>query len=163
MFGQALTAPIGEGFPERVEWSPDGYAVFVQSNGRQYIANVNGKINEITGQVAGTRAVNWVQGALPPGETPAPLTIIPTPAGVIEGTEYLPGQQLRVLTEQLNIRAGPGINYGFVRNFLVTGEYVAVLAGPVDADGARWWQVQTADGFIGWVAGAIGGVATLGV
>ena len=36
------------------------------------------------------------------------------------------------------------------------------LAGPLEADGARWWQVQTADGVVGWVAAEIGGVATVG-
>ncbi len=159
MAGQALTDPIGGGFPDRVEWSPDGSAVFVQTGGRQYIANVNGNIREITGQVSGTRAVNWVSGALPPAADVPPPSI---PSGVIAGTEYQVGQQLRVYSIELNIRTGPGVGYGFARNFLATGEYVVILAGPVDADGARWWQVQTADGIVGWIAGAIGGVATLG-
>jgi SH3-like domain-containing protein len=81
---------------------------------------------------------------------------------VIAGAIYQPGQQLRVYAETLNIRGGPGTGFDFVRGFLVTGEYVAILAGPVEAEGITWWQVQTADGAIGWIAGAIGGVATLG-
>jgi dipeptidyl aminopeptidase/acylaminoacyl peptidase len=163
MNGQALTGPIGEGFPARVVWSPDGRAVLVESNGRQYLASVNGSITEITGQVSGARAVNWVEGDLPPGDGFSGPAAQPTPAGVVAGAIYQPGQQLRVYAETLNIRSGPGINFDFARNFLVTGEYVAILAGPVEADGATWWQVQTADGVIGWVAGAIGGLATLGV
>jgi hypothetical protein len=182
MSGVPLTEPIGEGYPQRVEWSPDGSAVFLQSNNRQYIANINGDVREITGQVAGARAVNWVDGGLPPGENISPSTdssgivpigttavpsgeataVPPIPLGVVEGSQYQPGQQLRVYSTQLNIRTSPGTAYPFARNFLETGEYVAILAGPVDADGAIWWQVQTADGIIGWVAGAIGGVATLG-
>jgi len=174
MNGNALTSPIGEGFPERVEWSPDGNAVFVQSNGRQYIANINGEIREITGQVAGTRAVNWVEGSLPPGEplppvdgsggiVPVGTTAVPSvPLGIVEGSPYLPGQQLRVYSSELNIRSGPGMAYPFARNFLQTGEYVAILAGPVEADDAVWWQIQTADGVVGWIAGEVGGVVTLG-
>jgi hypothetical protein len=162
MSGQALTGTIGDGFPQRVEWSPDGRAVFVQVNGRQFIANINGTITEISGQVAAGRAVNWVSGSPPPGETVSGSAPVSIPSGVVAGSEYQPGQQLRVLTIELNIRSGPGTGYGFARNFLTTGEYVAILAGPVEADGARWWQVQTADGIIGWVAGQIGGVATLG-
>jgi hypothetical protein len=163
MSGQALTGPIGDAFPQRVVWSPDGRAVLVESNGRQYLASINGTITEITGQVSGANAVNWVDGALPPGDGFTGPAAQPTPAGVIAGAIYQPGQQLRVYAQTLNIRSGPGVAFGFARNFLVTGEYVAILAGPVEADGATWWQVQTADGVIGWVAGAIGGVATLGL
>jgi hypothetical protein len=159
MTGTALTGAIGEGFPSRVEWSPDGRSAFVQTGGRQYIARVNGTITDITGQVAGARAVNWVNGALPPANGG---TFVPTPAGVVEGSAYQPGQQLRVYSLELNIRTGPGTGYGFARNFLSTGEYVAILAGPVQADGATWWQVQTADGVIGWIAGEIGGLVTIG-
>ncbi len=161
MNGQPLTAPIGDGFPQRVEWSPDGTAVLVVVNGRQYIARIDGSIRDITSEVGGTRAINWVSGSLPPGE---PATIDPAliPQGVIEGSEYLPGTQLRVYSTQLNVRTGPGTAFPFARNFLSTGEYVVILAGPVDADGARWWQVQTADGVVGWIAGMIGGLVTLG-
>lgn len=163
MAGQPLTAPIGDGFPQRVEWSPDGRAVFVQNNGRQFLASVEGEVSEITGQVAGARAVNWVSGGLPPGDdSSTPPVLQPTPAGVIEGSQYPPGTQLQVYSTQLNIRSGPGTGYDFVRNFLITGEYIVILAGPVEADGARWWQVQTADGVVGWIAGEIEGVTTVG-
>lgn len=166
MSGQPLTAPIGDGFPQRVEWSPDGTAAFVQVNGRQFIANVNGNVTEISGQVAPGRAVNWVDGSPPPGQpvsgggggAPAPAI----PSGVIAGNEFQPGQQLRVFPTELNVRSGPGVNYPFVRNFLTSGEYVVILAGPVDADGSRWWQIQTADGYVGWVASQINGFDTLG-
>lgn len=182
MGGRALTGIIGDGaIPERVEWSPAGDQVFVQVNGRQYIADINGGVNDISGQVAGARAVNWVEGALPPSaETTSPgivpvgataeQVIVPVgataapsiPIGVVEGSQYQPGQQLRVYSTELNIRSGPGVAYDFARNFLQTGEYVAILAGPVNADGVIWWQVQTADGIVGWIAGEIDGLSTLG-
>jgi hypothetical protein len=180
MNGVALTGPIGSGFPQRVEWSPDGTAVFVQIGSQQYIAHIDGNIEDITGRVAGTRAVNWVEGDLPPGSNAAPTssgapTIVPVgatavppsaplPSGVIENNTfgYTPGQQLRVYVDGLNIRSGPGVSYDFVRAPLVTGEYVAILAGPVTADGVVWWQVQTADSVVGWIAGEISGARTLG-
>ncbi|MBI1280495.1 MAG: hypothetical protein GC179_20400 [Anaerolineaceae bacterium] len=178
MNGQAVTGAIGSGFPDRVEWSPDGRAVFVQTGGRQYIANINGDVRDITGQVAGARAINWVNGELPQGNDGGGANnggIAPVgqpdnggqspqlPQGVVEGTEYQPGTQLRVYVQELNIRQSPGVNSPLMRDLpLITGDYVVILAGPVDMDGARWWQVQTADGLVGWVAGAINGLPTLG-
>jgi hypothetical protein len=162
MQGQALTGTIGSGQPQRVEWSPDGRGVYVEVGGRQYVAFVTGEVRDITGSVAGARAVNWVSGILPPSEETGTSGAAPLPSGVIAGSQYQPGEQRRVYSDQLNVRTGPGYSYDFARGFLVTGEYVRILAGPVEAEGATWWQVQTADGSIGWVAGAINGVSTLG-
>jgi hypothetical protein len=162
MAGQALTGAIGSGPPGRVEWSPDGRAVYVEAGGRQYVAFVSGEVRDITGSVAGAQAVNWVDGLLPPSEETGSTGSAPVPSGVIAGSLYQPGEQLRVYSDQLNVRQGPGYSYDFARNFLVAGEYVRIVAGPVEAEGAVWWQVQTADGAIGWIAGEINGVATLG-
>jgi hypothetical protein len=162
MQGQALTGPIGGGQPQRVEWSPDGRAVYVEVDGRQYVAFVTGEVRDITGSVAGARAVNWVDGILPPSEETGSTGPAAIPSGVIAGSQYQPGQQLRVYSAELNVREGPGYSFGFARNFLVAGEYVRILAGPVEAEGATWWQVQTADGAVGWVAGEINGNPTLG-
>jgi Bacterial SH3 domain len=159
MSGQALTDPIGSAFPDRVEWSPDGTAVFVQTGGRQYIANISGAVRDITGQVSGTRAINWVNGELPPAANVAAPSV---PSGVVAGSEYQVGQQLRVYFAQLNIRSGPSLNNPPVRNFLTAGDPVVILAGPVDAEGVRWWQVQTADGVVGWVGGTVNGVQAIG-
>ncbi|MBI5670719.1 MAG: hypothetical protein HZC41_22225 [Chloroflexi bacterium] len=162
MAGQAITPAIGGSveMPERVEWSPDGTQVFVQTGGQQFIASINGEVRDITGQVAGARAVNWVEGDLPPGET---LPLPAPPSGVIAGSQYQPGQQLRVYVQELNIRSGPGVTFEIVGAPLLPGDYVAILAGPVTTpDGITWWRVQTAAGTIGWIAGAINGAATLG-
>ncbi len=67
-----------------------------------------------------------------------------------------------MLVVQLNLRAAPGTGSDVVRAPLTAGEYVAILAGPVEAEGYRWWQVQSADGVIGWLAGTIDGAPTLG-
>ncbi|MBC6938385.1 MAG: hypothetical protein DWB42_21485, partial [Chloroflexi bacterium] len=159
--GRALTPSIGTGFPERVEWSPDGRAVFVQTGGQQYIADINGGLRNITGQVAGARAINWVAGDLPPSEETPPSSGIPS--GVVAGSAYQPGQQLRIYALELNIRTGPGTTFGIARAALRSGEYIAILAGPVTTpDNLVWWQVQTADGVVGWIAGQINGESTLG-
>jgi hypothetical protein len=60
MNGQALTAPIGSGFPQRVEWSPARDAVVIEANGQRFVASVDGQIVEITAQTAGA-AVNWIR------------------------------------------------------------------------------------------------------
>lgn len=58
--GRALTGPIGDGFPERVVWSPDRSAVMVARGGKLYLASVAGWVTEITAQ-AGGLPVNWVK------------------------------------------------------------------------------------------------------
>ncbi|GAB4339442.1 MAG: hypothetical protein Kow00117_20400 [Phototrophicales bacterium] len=60
MTGTALTPPIGDGFPQRVVWSPDANAVLVEVNGRQYVATTSGLVSEISSQT-GNLPVNWTQ------------------------------------------------------------------------------------------------------
>jgi len=64
--GNALTGEIGASAPTRVEWSPDRSTVLVVTfeNGtpRYFIARTNGGIEEITGYVAGSLAIEWVGG-----------------------------------------------------------------------------------------------------
>ena len=69
-FGRPRSAPIGFGPPERVAWSPSRDAVLVQAGGRVYLAAVDRPVADITEQVAGARAVNWVQGSLPVPDNP---------------------------------------------------------------------------------------------
>ncbi|MCE2472766.1 MAG: SH3 domain-containing protein, partial [Anaerolineae bacterium] len=82
------------------------------------------------------------------------------PDGVIAGSEYSPGQQLRVAVDYLNLRSEPSTSSA-VQGGLVFGDYVAIIAGPYDNEGYRWWQAQTADERVGWLAGAINGAPTL--
>lgn len=161
MAGNALTGFIGGAAPQRVTWSPDRSAVLVIAGGRQYVATVSGAVQDITGSVAGSAAINWVSGGLPSGaDSGAPPSFIPS--GVIENSRYAPGQQLRVLVDLgLRVRSQPGLGGGQVGS-ADTGEYVAILAGPVRLDNIEWWQVQTGSGIVGWIAGEINGLSTLG-
>ncbi len=69
--GNALTNPIGDAAPQRVEWSPDRSAVLVVVNGRVYLARIGDpNPQDITEQVAGARAINWVEGNLPTADRP---------------------------------------------------------------------------------------------
>jgi Bacterial SH3 domain len=54
--------------------------------------------------------------------------------------------------KNLRRRSGPGTSSDVIDS-LPPGTQVAVLAGPVEADGYHWWQVRVGDGREGWVAG----------
>lgn len=60
MNGAALTAPIGDSFPQRVAWSPSREAVLVTVNGRQFVATVSGEVRDITDSANGL-PVQWVK------------------------------------------------------------------------------------------------------
>lgn len=161
--GNRLSQNIGGAAPRRIEWSADRSAALVQTqDGRSYTVNaVNGTIQDITAQ-AGSRAVSFVEGTLPPtAAAPPPAANSGVPSGVVEGSRYTPGEQLRVAAlNGLNVREQPSVS-GAVIGGVLQGEYVAVLAGPVNADGVEWWQVKTASNVRGWIAGTISGLDTL--
>ncbi|MEO0564022.1 MAG: SH3 domain-containing protein [Chloroflexota bacterium] len=82
---------------------------------------------------------------------------------MVEGSRYQPGQQLQVASPTgLNVRPEPSTGAPPVAG-VTQGDYVAVLAGPVDAEGLEWWQVKTATNARGWIAGTINGFDTLRV
>jgi hypothetical protein len=135
--------------------------VLVVAGGRLYVANINGSVIDITGS-AGSSAVNWVSGGLPPSASTEGVPQNLVPPGVVEGSRYQPGQQLRVVFEGLNMRAEPNQN-GAIIGGVFQGEWVAILAGPYNtSDGIEWWRIQTANRVVGWIAGEIGGTSTLG-
>jgi hypothetical protein len=161
-FGTRLSDNIGGAPPARIEWSPDRSAAVVQTvDGRTYVVNANnGAIQDITGQ-AGSLAVGFVPGSLPPPVNNAAPPQSSIPSGVVEGSRYQPGQQLQVAAVGgLNVREQPSTAAAVVSGVL-PGEYVAVLAGPVEAEGFEWWQIKTATDARGWIAGTINGFDTL--
>jgi len=67
------------------------------------------------------------------------------------------GAQVRVLNDDpdsetitLTVRAEPGRN-GAPAAQALEGDLLTIIDGPQDADGLRWWQVETARGTQGWV------------
>ncbi len=156
--GTFLTNDIGTTRPARVSWNSDGSGVLVTTeDGRQFLATINGTVQEVSG---GSNAVNWVNEGLPANNQPDALPEGQIPSGVVAGSRYAAGQQVQIATETLNLRTDPGIAAPLIRP-LGQGEYVVILAGPAQLDGYPWWYVQTADRTTGWIAGEINGFATI--
>ena len=177
--GQALTAPIGTTAPIRVTWSPDRSAVLLVENDgaalRYYVAETNGKVNEISASVAGSIAVEWLGGERPaaddqPGgaavattasDRALAATAAPGAVGVQGRYGLLVNTQVQVIAPAgVNLRAEPSTTAAALR-LLNAFEYVLVIGGPVDAEGLVWWQVKAADGQIGWAAEGVGSVQLL--
>ena len=61
-----------------------------------------------------------------------------------------------VSTTEANLRAGAGMAYGIVGVLSVGDKPLAVVGGPVQADGLVWWNV-TYGGRSAWVAESVKG------
>lgn len=73
------------------------------------------------------------------------------PAGGGSG-EFAIGQGSIVNTDALNCRSGAGL-VAAVHHVLESGTRVLILDGPMPADGYAWYEIETQDGKLGWVAG----------
>ncbi len=146
--GARLSGPIGDAAPESVRWYSDRSAAVVTVGGRQYTVSVDGGL--ITDSADLARNPAFGTGS---------IGVAPVPDAVIQGSEYFPGQQLRT-AQNLNLRAGPSTSQAIIAG-LYAGDYVAIIAGPYDNEGYRWWRVQTASDALGWIAGSIGGIPTI--
>jgi uncharacterized protein YgiM (DUF1202 family) len=62
------------------------------------------------------------------------------------------GDEVVVDTDRLNLRVGAGLDMTLV-DVLPGGTPLIVSNGPVTADGYDWYEVETRDGRLGWVAG----------
>lgn len=95
------------------------------------------------------------------GGTPTPATSpVPTPAPSASAEVPAPadlevGNVAAVVNEDLVIRTAPGVgpDSTITEDRLWIGQRVRLLAGPVEADGYRWWEVQVGE-IRGWVADA---------
>jgi WD40 repeat protein len=169
--GEEVVGPIGEAPPERVTWSPDGRAVLVITYDgqvrRYYIASIDRRtVLEISEYVANGVALSWVSGEPP---APAPTAAPPTPEPPIQppveaapapdSSAFQLGESVQV-RGVLNLRAEPNTGANILLVF-GGGEVLTVLDGPVEGETFQWYQVQTADGTTGWVAGVIEGVPSL--
>ena len=147
--GRQISAFVGNVAPEDVRWFPDRSAVVVSVQGRQHTLQVADR------SISDTTDVTYNPVF---GEAGSATSAIPD--AVIAGSEYYPGQQLRILVDYLNVRAQPSTSSGIVGG-LLQGDYVAVFAGPYDNEDYRWWQIQTADNAFGWIAGTINNAPTV--
>jgi hypothetical protein len=164
--GLPLTGPIGSGPPQRVEWSPDRSAVLIISGGRVYLADLNGTVADITDEVGGVQAINWVSGSLPATDGPQGTgSAIIDPIGVRQelGNPYPAGTQLQVLAPAgLLVRAQPSTGADVVASVLPGQIVITLTGGPVRDGTIVWWEVQAPEGTNGWLAGEIDGQPTIG-
>ncbi len=104
----------------------------------------------ITGSVSGAFGTSGVL-KIGPG-TPATSTLAtdtPATGGLhIGGTAYVQ----KAGGKNLRLRSAPGLE-STVLDGLPPGTKLTLLAGPHEKDGYPWWQIRTADGREGWVAG----------
>jgi hypothetical protein len=162
--GRALTGPIGSGPPQRVEWSPDRSAVLVIAGDRVYLAHIDGRVEDITNEVAGVRAINWVGGSVPViGSPQQGVESTIAPVGQRQENPYTPGTRLRVTAPAgLFIRTQPNVSAEAIAS-VAEGDMVIMLPTVPVRDGAYlWFEIRTeSGGVVGWLAGEIDGTATI--
>lgn len=146
------------------DWATNSRAVIVggrDANGSQVLGVIDVPENvPLDGAVAcGDIRPLDTTGANTVRVTPAAAFSGALPSGVVEGSEFEPGQELVVASpnsEGLNLRTEPNADVPNVIRYLLNGEFVRVLAGPYDQGALRWWRVRTAQGEEGWIVSAIG-------
>jgi hypothetical protein len=90
------------------------------------------------------------QEAIPLPERPAGIVHCPgTPSSLM--SLGVRGQVTIIDGTTLNLRADATTASAIVR-VLPEGEFFQVMGGPRCADGFTWWQIQLADGTVGWAA-----------
>jgi len=78
-----------------------------------------------------------------------------------DGSSFPKGAEVIVNTDLLNLRTGAGLSKSVIMT-LPYGTWLIVSNGPMAADGYNWFEVETHDGDLGWVAGAFLAYATDG-
>ena len=146
--GTQLTGFIGDAAPEDVRWYPNRSQVVVSVQGRQYAV-----------QAEGGGIVDATERLSNPQFSTSGFGSSTIPSGVVQGSEFAPGQQLRMLRD-LNIRQEATTGSPVVGT-LDPGDYVAILAGPHRESRYEWWQIQTANDIVGWIAAKIDGQPTV--
>ncbi len=148
-YGVPISPYIGHAPPETVRWYPDRSAVVLVVQERQYTVPAdNGVVTDTTDMTYNPQFSQHGLGSSP------------QPESVVVGSEYYPGQQLRVIVPSLNIREEPSTDSRAI-SWLAEGDYVAIFAGPYVDTQYRWWRVQTARNLFGWIAATINGAPTV--
>jgi uncharacterized protein YgiM (DUF1202 family) len=70
-----------------------------------------------------------------------------------DGSAFPKGSEVIVNTDLLNLRAGAGLSTSVIAT-LPYGTWLIISNGPMAADGYNWFEVETSEGDLGWVAGA---------
>lgn len=148
--GQAIpvSSPVGNRFPDRIRWA-GGYNEVILSFGEtQYAVNTrNGAIVQVI-----TEGEVQVSSSGSPASAQPETPALPVPSGVIAGSRYEAGQQIRYIGEiPRNMRQSPSLS-GRIMGAVNPNEWVTVLAGPYEASGYVWWLVSDARNIQGWMS-----------
>ena len=121
----------GDYYPSVVVWSPDGEWIAFDAYARDItiVSTQGGEPIVVMQPPPSISLIDWI--TIPHPFAPSDIYTI-TEAG-----------------ENLNLRDAPSL-VGAILRKLQPGDTVTILSGPVQADGYTWWQMQTADGTIGW-------------
>lgn len=153
--GQAIPVSgfVGDRAPDRVAWTPDRSRVVLTVGGQQFtIVASTGAIEQLnpTGSVTVGTGTGGDSGIAPIGQREESDLAIPS--GVIAGSRYDAGQQIRNITPlERNLRTEPALNGAFVGR-VGLGQFATILAGPFEAEGYIWWRVSNERNQQGWVA-----------
>jgi uncharacterized protein YgiM (DUF1202 family) len=74
-------------------------------------------------------------------------------AGHVQAAGFAKGEGVLVNTDALNLRIGAGLSETVI-DVLPSGTALIVSNGPMATDSYNWYEVETVDGRLGWVAGA---------
>lgn len=97
-----------------------------------------------------------IEPPLPPTSAPAVSTPSVLPMLRIGGSALVQTTE----GDPLNVRSGPGTSNAIVTR-VASGTVVTLLAGPINANGYNWWQVQLPGGTMGWCVESADGIQTL--
>lgn len=137
--------------------SDDQSAASASQNAQKQIADLQTRLNEATsGQANRDKQIADLQAQIAAAASAAGVTAPAGAQAVATGATSLGvGGQAWVTREGgmgLRLRSGAGLEHN-VLGSLPPGTQMTLLAGPQSADNYSWWQVRTADGREGWVAG----------
>lgn len=87
-----------------------------------------------------------------PTATPAPLDLAPTPVGgFVPTAEACSDQPTLETLGETNVRSGPDTSFEVIGSMV----FLEVRRITARAANAEWWQVELADGRLGWVADSV--------
>lgn len=114
--------------------SPDGKSIAYSQHGVIYLAPASGvgaAVNIKDEGDADHVVIGW-------------LSTYPSPVFMVGAQMMISGAG-----DKLNMRRSPS-KQAAVIHLLHTGDRVALVEGPMEADGARWWKIKTSGGVEGW-------------
>ena len=147
---EAMSGYLADRHPDKIQWAANYAEVVLSFGGTQFSINTsNGAISQVTT----TGQIRVSSGAAPGGQvTGGDAGQGSPPTGVVAGSRYSAGQQIRYIGDgPRNMRQQPSLG-GFLVDVVNPGEYVTILAGPYTSDGYEWWFISNARNNQSWIS-----------